>query len=103
MAHGAVVIWLAFPCTVQPENRLHFRLNDVFHAYATSHPGKVAYADLDGFVCPAGKLVRRMTAPDGKTYRVRAVDDTHFEFYGAPPVLGPFFANTLQRLLRLPR
>jgi hypothetical protein len=103
MANGAVVIWLSFPCTVQPENRLHFRLNDVFHAYATSHARTAAYVDLDRFVCPAGKVVRRMTAPDGKTYRVRAVDDTHFEFYGAPPVLGPFFADTLQRLLAQPR
>jgi hypothetical protein len=102
-ANGAVVIWLSFPCTVQPENRLHFGLNDVFHAYATSHGRAAAYVDLDGFVCPHGKVVRRMTAPDGKSYRVRAADDTHFEFYGAPPVLGPFFADTLQRLLPLPR
>jgi hypothetical protein len=99
LANGAVMIWVSFPCTVQPENRFHFRLNGVFHAYATSHPGAVAYVDLDGFVCPAGKLVRRMRAPDGATYRVRAADDTHFEFYGAPPVLGPFLADAFQELL----
>jgi hypothetical protein len=98
-ARGAVIIWLSFPCTVQRENRLHFALNRVFHAFATAHRESVAYLDLDAFVCPHGKVLADMRAPDGSVHRVRGGDRTHFEFYGAPPVLGPYFAAQLQRLL----
>jgi hypothetical protein len=101
-ARGAVIIWLSFPCTVQPENRYHFTLNGVFHAFAAAHPASVAYVDLDGFVCPGGRVVPTMRAPDGTVRQLRGSDDTHFDFYGAPPVLGPYFAGALEPLLHVP-
>jgi hypothetical protein len=101
-AQGAVVAWLAFPCTVQEENPYHFALNAVFRSIAGAHPSSVAYVDFDRFVCPEGHPVRKMQGPDGKLHTVRATDSTHFEFYGAPPVVGPFFGRQFARLLTLP-
>ncbi len=100
-ANGAVVVWLAFPYTARDTDPLHFALNAVFRDVAAAHPASVAYVDLDGFVCPDGRVVPEMRAPDGTSHRVRDDDDTHFAFYGAPPVLGPYFADAFQRLLPL--
>jgi hypothetical protein len=43
-----------------------------------------------------------MRAPDGQTYNLRGDDLTHFEFYGAPPILGPFFGEQFARFLAPP-
>jgi hypothetical protein len=101
-AKGARVAWLAFPCTVQEENPYHYTLNSVFRLLAGAHADSVAYVDLDRKACPTGEVVRAMRGPDGKTYNLRGDDLTHFEFYGAPPILGPYFGEQFAHLLALP-
>jgi hypothetical protein len=100
-AKGARVMWLAFPCTAQEENPFHHKLNAAFRALADAHPRSVAYVDLDRFACPHGTVVKSMTATDGKSYSLRGSDNTHFDFYGAPPILAPYFEAQFRRVFGL--
>jgi hypothetical protein len=100
-ARGARVLWLAFPCTTQEENVDHFTLNHLLRSVAAEHHDAMAYVDLDGYVCPDGVPVHSMRAPDGSLRAVRGGDDTHFDFYQAGYVLGPWFAQQFRALLNL--
>jgi hypothetical protein len=102
-ARGAKIVWLAFPCTVRPENQYHHTLNAVFRAQAASHPTSIAYVDLDRFVCPKGTVEHSMRTPDGHLVAVRGGDNTHFDFYSAGYVLGPYFTAQMSQLLNTPR